>query len=61
MIDGNPDIQFLNDEFKAGRLTRAEYEQAVKEELARGYHESGDEYGMRAIDHARKLKEGKKR
>lgn len=49
MMDGNPEITFLNEEYKEGRLTRAEYEQAVREEMARGYHESGDEYGMRVL------------
>lgn len=42
-------VQWLGEEYKSGRITRDEYENAVKEEMGRGYFESGDEYGMRVL------------
>ncbi len=47
MIDGNPDLAWLGEEFKAGRITKEQYDEHVREHLA--YYESGDEYGMRVL------------
>ena len=60
MIDGNPDITFLNDEYKAGRLTKAEYEKAVAWRLHNAEYEQ-DWDVLHGPEQIRSQKEAKKR